>query len=320
MFLKISQDAQKNTKELQKYIPVNADFAFATIEKFILQAEEYWLPQFFSQTEIKNLQETFDSEMHKINEMMIFDLINKIVIHYAFYLALPYLNAQISSSGVKKRTLKEKVIETNYSEEEIENLRNLELETTYNAIDSLLNHFIIYQTNFVFWKNNFENDLFLPSEKDFSKIISLAGSPFTYSKLINLIREQEQTLIVDILGEDLFLEIKSQFLAKNMYLKYNSILHSIKYILAYATIAEALQILPLDVIGLGFKIMPSANLRSKNPKEIDNIIVKHRGNVEHYKSRLEQFLKQEQDFLPLYKKSVVKTRGFYDANSSIISL
>jgi hypothetical protein len=239
------------------------------------------------------------------------------VLNYALYLSAFPKNSSLSPSGHKKQTLiHEQIKETSLNQKEIELLQNLNLESAYFGISELLKFLETQAHEYKFWKNspNYlkSKRLFVGNETAFSEIQNLAGSVYTYFQMVNFLAEVEENTIKNCLGNSLFEEVKSQFLAKKLYPKYENIISLIQRITVYMALAQAFRTLPVQSTGNGIQILASGIYdASQKASLIDNFADLGR----KYLSDLEKHLRTNRAFLPLLPKEAKFEQTQFDKNT-----
>lgn len=307
----------KTTKELQKYIAVDGDLSIDVISTFIRKAESRWLNKYFALKEIEELQIAYDEQNLSPVQFKVVDLINEIVLHDALFLGLPFLNANISGSGIKRTNIANKEEkEVSLNQKEVQELQNLNLESAYFGISELLKFLETQAHEYKFWKNSptylKSKRLFVANETAFSEIQNLGGSVYTYFQMVNFLEEVEENTIKNCLGNSLFEEVKSQFLAQKLYPKYETIISLIQRITVYMALAQAFRTLPVQSTGNGIQILACGIYdASQKASLIDNFADLGR----KYLSDLEKHLRTNRDFLPLLPKEAKFEQTQFDKNT-----
>lgn len=170
----------------------------------------------------------------------------------------------------------------------------------YNAQEDLLSYLEENLTTYPGWKNSeaykAAKRFFISSATDFSHYYNINNSRLTFRSMLYLMERAEQFQIKDVIGADLFTEIKTQLQADTLSDANKKLLDYIKPALAYLTIADAALELSLTVTPQGLLLTQIAgggsSQESKAPEEAK--LEKLRGRAEaagqRYLNELRKYL------------------------------
>lgn len=242
----------KDIEAVNEVITVHSDLDFKTLEPFVYDIEQKYILPIIGETlyEVLSADEMFDDE-----EQALIEQITKPVVTLAFNASIPYMNVGISGSGGLVVGGGEH--ERPASQTRTEDLKRATLNDGHNRIDQLM-RFI--EKNIA----DYDIDLtaiygevshFLPTSKSISKFVPLEENRFVFMKMVPVLHEIERSVLTEVLGETLYIEVFDSFESEGgLDSSYETLVALCAPVLSHLTFAEALLAIGLSVDDRGITI------------------------------------------------------------------
>ena len=262
--------------ELRELIAINTNSNYEDIKPYIQQAELKFIKPVIGKDLYNELLASI-SEASSSSDTDYTGLLQKVrlpLAYYAYYLALPILNVQVSSGGIHIVTNENKKTAFPW---QIEQLSNSWLNTAHDFIESLLEYLEENISDFPTWKDSSARvdslSLFITSANEFNDSYFINGSRRLYSALKPILKSVEQKYIKPTIGDDLFDAIKDELQSSGgLSDDTTAVLDIIRPCMAHFTMARALVELPLDIIPNSvFEVTEQIGGKVRQPSKADKI-------------------------------------------------
>nr|WP_322625646.1 DUF6712 family protein [uncultured Flavobacterium sp.] len=242
------------TQDFKKYISISANFQFADVEPFIIQAVYK-----FTRKYVGNLHETLadvatgtDANIKNTAR----GYLQNALANFSFFIYLPFGAVNIDSTGVNQ-TKNEKRENVSWGQQR--DLQRTFLENGHTAMDLLLEHLEQNKTVFPEWAENYltTNQLIVNSTASFQLAYNIFDSRQTYMALVPSLQQVEDQYIIRFISDALHSHLVLGEL--------NAVQHRLKVLLQKAIVSftvakvctEGLFIISPDGLKVSFTSLPN---------------------------------------------------------------
>jgi hypothetical protein len=300
-------------KEVRDFIAINVTSDFDDIKPYIEQAEIKFIKPVLGKALYDKLTNDVQASGGISGDYEA--LLKKVqlpLIYYAYYIAVPILNVQVSSSGIHIATTETKKTAFEW---QVDQLRDSWLNTAHDFIEELLEFLEENASKYSEWggsdARNEALSLFITSASMFNECYFINSSRRLYSALRPIIKSIEQKYIKGTIGEDMFDAIKLQIQASDgPDSDTQALLDIINPCVAHLTMARALSELSLEIIPNAiYENVVQVVSKAKQSGGVDKISILKSELVADGRAEL----KQLQDYLDA-NASATKYKEYFDSD------
>lgn len=306
--------------DLSKFVNLNPNTAFATVEKFIKRAEKkFIIKEILGSAMYQELDRVFNDSEQELEEpwKVLFKKVQDCLANYALFLCIDQLHIKVSDLGI----VMDQADEVEFASLEEKFIFKKEVAATADEKAENLLEFLEENTEtFLTWTDpsnpaySLSKELVINSAREFTQFVPMVGnSRRVFRALRPAIRDVEELHLMGILGAAFFQELKSAFKSKEGLSDAQQILwKKLQKITAYLTISE---VLPLSQVKLydGFLVMPSFTYGSTQEKATTLDIL--RNTAAAYQEKAQQFINLLLEFL----NDNLETYPSFKSSSNFIS-
>lgn len=258
----------KTTPEIQKFLPVVGTTDFATMSIFIAQAERDYIIPFISQQQYDDLNTAYQANSMNTAQTALLAKIQPALAQYFFYLWIPSAQLSIGTNGI--RIANTSTMKTAF-QWQIDELANSVMKAAGSAMEALLAFMEANSGDYTYWLTSSAyvefKECFITSAEEFTDYIpSLGGSRLNFLAIRAAMKKVQEFTINEILGDDYYNELQSQFEGDTLTNDNDIIITFIKKALAPLTMAKAVTELSVMIDERG--ILNFANTRNTDSKNL----------------------------------------------------
>ena len=295
---------------------VTANYAFGTraIDPFLKPAaEKYVIPFIGAQLfdDIKNLYDANEANINALTpfQLLMIERVEAVLYNYAAYMAVPFINVQISSAGITQQHTDKSKPAFHHATTAV---RQAFIDLAYDAIEQLIQFCednIIGLSSYAASAEHLENkSTFIYSARQFENCYPVLKRWQTFYSLIPAIKDIEKFVILKNIGQSYFDDLKTKILSNTLTNDDELVLKLIQNCVAnYAIERGLLQNwvgLLSDGVVFSEYAATFANIEERKtatPLSISNKIRDARDMAERYLSELLKLLNENLTTYSLYK-------------------
>lgn len=306
----------RNLEEFKSFCDININTNFDTLKPYITLAQEIYIIPLISQAECTTLLNALDGVSYPTvppslssKYQTLLEKTQRCLSFYTMYKILPFLNSSIGDKGVQQLSGKEGNSQPVAQWRYIDRLEN-HLRDADTSAELLLTFMEENQLVFTSWAGTTSyterKNLLLASAKVFNNYFNINNSRSTYIALRPFIETAELKFIRPAIGDEYFEYLKEKIVDGNLANEDIALLPIIRKALAYATMAEALPQLTIDIsTSITVRTFDDAINKklavSKDQYEavLNNTI----GNRDTFVATLKRYMMDNRETYPLYLNS-----------------
>lgn len=300
-----------NLEDLNKYYKFDESITIELLDNYLTTIEQdYILPilgeAFFTET-FDDWNEGNDSSDEILN---LVEHIQRSIVELAAWASIDEFNVSFGAHGLVVINDKENGIAA-ASEARTEKLRSSLKRRGFKSIDRLITYLLINKSDFATWTASPEYgaslEHFVNTTKEFNRHSNQTLSNFIFIKIRAFIELVEQQSILEVLGQGLFDEIKTQIKADTLSADNLILLRRIQPALVYLAFSKAILPLGIHIDGFGLSMFNNSFSGSpvarQNPETvlIDRLISESQKDGLWWLNNLSDYLKNNADSYQLYK-------------------
>ena len=256
----------KTIDELVLFVPVMKSFDFDLVQPDIERAEEKWIIPIMGQAMYDELYEAYNTSTLTADETLLLKAARKPLAQLAFYLYAPKGNVNVGSSGIQQTHTENSKPAFQWASDQM--LQSY-FDGGYEGLDALQAFLDAHKDDFTTWATSDEysesKELFVNTPKEFNKHFSINNSRRTFMAMRHILKRHNDLTIKDLLGADLWDEIKEQVIDEDVDAENETLLTYIRPALVHLTVMDALTELSVKFDEFGITIaVPSTSSTTQN--------------------------------------------------------
>lgn len=258
----------KKIDELKNFLPLNTTNSIESFTPHLRTAyRKYVLPYLSVELATKVEKHWQKDNIPKaIGELLPY--VQEPIAHFAFVLALPTLQVQVSDSGVHRIEDNNQMTAYKY---QVEALILSHTEQAWYAIDELLKFLEANEKEYPEWARSESSVIlrsnFIQTATEFEQYADIQQNRRLFYSLKPTMKRIEETFVLSSLGETLFLKLKEECAKDRVVSRMESLLKFIKPAVALLTLANASTDLVLT--WYGSNLMPTSFSGEKESKKVE---------------------------------------------------
>lgn len=302
--------------EVKNYLVVGAATDFNRLKPHISNVETAYIRPLLGSVLFDELQDFYDetptgtlTDVQEATKELI-TIVQKSIIHLAYWVGFAVLNAHISDGGFKRS--ESQTIKSLLKSQE-DDLKEYFKTAGFNAMDEVLEYIEANIAHFNEFKVSANwtilKSAFIPDTKTFNSIIQIGNSRLTFLRLKSYATLVEDLDIRPVLGDAIFDEVKSEMVKDEPAAKVTALLPFIRKAIAFLSAAMLMEESGADLTekGLYFEstTATAASDRNKQPAKLEQIAAltqRNRMYGENYLEGLKSFLIRNQTSWPAYSQ------------------
>lgn len=299
--------AENHPDEIKKFIAINQNFEFGSIEPYITEAEEM-VASYLDESTYETLKSEY--EAGNLSEPMVnlLPYVQRPVINYAYYLYIAIGSVHVTDAGIN-------VSRSDRSEPapqwKINKLEASFLAAGDKGLDKMLEFLEKNTGTYPDWLNSEAytelKGNFLQTAKEATKFININGSRRVFILLKTQISYVEEIIIQGLVCKDLYQTLKSGIMAGNLSAENTALVEKLKPIVAVLSLKYAIPQLRLRITSSGIMVNSfSDGINSKDQasdKQVSELIKDLSDKSQQYTDHLKKFLEDNIGDYPLYANS-----------------
>lgn len=297
-------------EDLQAFIPINTTGELSTYTPHLRTAYRKYILPYLSVELANKVEKHWQKEnMPKAIESLL-PHIQESLAHFAFVLALPSMQVQVSEAGVHRIEDNTQLTAYKY---QVEALTHSHTEQAWFAIDELLKFLEKNERDYAEWASSESSVIlksnFIQTADEFTQYADIQESRRLFYALKPTMRHIEESYIYSALGASLYKILKDEVKKDRIVPRHVELLNFIKPAVALLTLAHSSTDLVLQ--WYGNKLLPTSFSGEKEAKKIElhaQILQTWRNEKENagmsYLNRMKKHIMQ---YAPLYPEYPIPT-------------
>ncbi len=207
----------KDTEDFQQYLPVTNAFSIEAANYAINKAIRGFIIPNISQTEYESLLADYQAITLNPIRLQAWKYIQEITANFAFAFHLPFGDVQASSGTMSRIENDNHKSLFKYQKQE---MKDEAIKTGLEILEILLQYLETNKAEFPLWTVSpaytIQLEYFLQTAEQFSKSVPIGNSRLLFKQIKPLLFENEELYLVPLLGEELYLELKTKLKANNL--------------------------------------------------------------------------------------------------------
>lgn len=301
-----------NENDIKEQVSVAKSFTIDKLNPSIRRAQLRWIKWVLGSTLTNSLSDAYEGGTTDQIQKDLLEFVHPAIANIAIWMYLPKANIFIEDDGISQFSSNDKKPVTQWSFKELsQSLANDGLD----ALDDLI-EFLEENTGVYSWNFSNTRELLIPSAVIFQKYVNIKTRRLTYLSMEPLIREIETDRIQATLGQDLYAEIKNQWLTDGALSATNTkLLDFMRGAIAHFAYADFIIENSMISDDQGFHLLEnstSGSTESVTAAEQSRLRSRrdlHVGKGEKFLKQLADYLYNNADDYPLYKDSDLYVEG-----------
>lgn len=282
---------------------------FDNLKTHIEKAEKKFLKPLLSAAEYNSLVANYPGSL-TASQTALLPYVQKSLAYYTIYLAAPFLNVSIGSTGLKESYTQDTQPASKWKNEE---LRQSSIDTADMLAEDMLEFMEDNKADYSDWAASSAytetKNYFLNTTLEFHEHVRISESRRTFLALVPHMRRAESMHIESSLCSDLFEKLKGDKLSDSLAAKYAILWDKLKPAVAHFTVFEAIPSISLKITENGILINSIGDSYTKSnaadKRDLQNLKDDSLRNGRHYLRKAIEYIEKADniDDFPEYKNS-----------------